>query len=442
MIEIKHKQTGKVLLRLDAESLEGANLTSANLAGANLTGVKISHACLRNADLQGAMLERAELIGTCLDHANLTQASLDAADLTDASLQNADLTRAHLIETTLRYAKLSGANFTQARLRGANLSMADARANLRGADLQMADLRGANLTGANLQQADLLQADLSCATMTKAVVAGARMQGAKMQGVVNDEMASHVEATTRASMIRRNPASSTNGFQLGGRVLVNCPYCGQQQEVPPQRVEHHSRCVTCKERFFVDRLGNATEPRKAPVNQWTPEMSSITLPPGSATWEWPKQLTKPLLGTLALFFVGGLLWLFLPWVWGSSYEVPDDLMGRATFVGDAFAAGDVNRMLAVTSSGTSSHMKRWFNEKRHAQWAQAYEANPTAHVNARVLFEGKANRQAGMVTTIQGSAPSGTTPLALELVTFWEQDAGGDWWLDGESTARGNLKPR
>lgn len=442
MIEIKHKQTGHVLLRVNADSLEGANLTGAKLAGAKLSGFKINHACLRDVDLQGAELNRAEMIGTCLDGANLTHALLEAADLTDASLQKADLSRAQLSEATMRYAKLAGANLTQAQLIGANLSMADARANLRGANLQLADLRGANLTGANLQQADLFQADLSGAIMTKAVVAGARTQGAKMHGVINNEVASRVEATTRASIIRRNPTEQSNGFQLGGRVLVDCPFCNQHQEIPPQRVQHHSRCVTCKERFFVDQMGNAGQPRTAAPNQWTPELNSITMPHGdSPSWEWPRQLTKPLVGALMMLLVGGLLWRFWPTLSGTRHDIPQGLTARAKFVGQAFAAGDLNRVLAVSASG-ESELKTWFNEKRNIRWASAYENNPHAQVAAKVLFEDKANGRAGVVTDIRGGVPSGASaPLTVQLVTFWEQ-SGNEWLLDGESTVIGSLKPK
>lgn len=443
MIEIRHKQTDQVLLRVNADSLDGANLTGAKLAGANLAGSKINHACLRNIDLQGATLDGAQLIGSCLDGGNLNHATLQAADLTDASLQKTDLSRANLVEATLRYAHLSGANLLQARLTGANLSMADVRANLRGADLQSADLRGANLTGANLQQADLFQADLSGATITRAVLAGARTQGTKLVGVVNNETASRVEATTRASMIRRNPASVTGGFQMGGRVLVNCPFCNQQQEVPPQRVEHHSRCVTCKERFFVDRLGNARPPRKADPNQWTPEMSSITIPPpSSATWELPKKLTLPLLAVVALLLVGGGSWVALRSVTSPAYDLPDTLLGRAQFVGQAFAAGDTDRLLAVTLGETSHHVPNWLQKKRYPDWSRAVDAKAPVRVDARVLFEDTNNHRAGVITRIEVSAPPGTTQsMQAELITFWQQDDSGVWELDAESTTLGSLRP-
>jgi hypothetical protein len=39
VIEIKHKETGVILLAVSGDSLRGANLIGANLIGANLNGV-------------------------------------------------------------------------------------------------------------------------------------------------------------------------------------------------------------------------------------------------------------------------------------------------------------------------------------------------------------------------------------------------------------------
>jgi uncharacterized protein YjbI with pentapeptide repeats len=321
MIEIKHKKTGDVLFRCDRENLEGVNLTGANLAGADLSGQDISHACLRNADLHEANLDHAQLVGTCLDDANLSDASLDDADLTDASLQKADLHHAHMAKANMRYTKLLGANLSDACLTGVDLSMADARADLHNADLHNADLRGANLTGANLQQADLIEADLTGATLNKAQIQGARTRGAKMGGAISDEATSRAEATARASMLRHNTGNSngTNGrsHQPSAKIAVSCPFCDQQQEIPAQRMEHHSHCSKCKERFFVDRLGNATVPRKTAVpkhqqNQWTPENNRVAVG-GEAdadTWEIPNQwlVIGAVAVVLAIMGTGAWFW--------------------------------------------------------------------------------------------------------------------------------------
>ena len=70
MIEIKHKITGKVLLKVEAETLRKANLRRANLSGANL----------REANLRGANLREANLSWANLSEANLSWADLRGAE--------------------------------------------------------------------------------------------------------------------------------------------------------------------------------------------------------------------------------------------------------------------------------------------------------------------------------------------------------------------------
>src|SRR2546425_6767476 len=117
MIEIKHKDTGAVLLRVEADTLEGADLSGSNLEGAMLWG----------ANLTGANLARA-----VLKHASLTGALLGGADLRAARLKGADLTGALLEGVMLRDADLRGARLSGVRLQGLGWQEAD----LRGAILQ------------------------------------------------------------------------------------------------------------------------------------------------------------------------------------------------------------------------------------------------------------------------------------------------------------------
>ena len=66
MIEIKHKETGNVLQRVDADTLEGQVLSGKKMAGANLAGMNLNRCHFRNADLrhagQGSRLPRREFL--------------------------------------------------------------------------------------------------------------------------------------------------------------------------------------------------------------------------------------------------------------------------------------------------------------------------------------------------------------------------------------------
>ena len=110
-MEIKHKLTNEVLLKIECDSLQEANLQGANLQGADLQGANLQGANLRLADLREANLQEANLQG-----ANLRVADLREADLQGANLQGADLRWANL-----RLADLLGANLQEADLREANL---------------------------------------------------------------------------------------------------------------------------------------------------------------------------------------------------------------------------------------------------------------------------------------------------------------------------------
>ena len=134
MIEIKHKDTGKVLLRMDAATLQGADLRGAYLSEADLTEVDLRAAMLRDTRLRDALL-----VGTDLTEADLSGADLSGVSLADAILCRANLTKAVLANTELARAQFEDALLVHANFQGAHFWETD----LCGADLSGADLTGA-----------------------------------------------------------------------------------------------------------------------------------------------------------------------------------------------------------------------------------------------------------------------------------------------------------
>jgi GlpG protein len=104
MIEIRRTDSGEVMLRVERESLEGADLAGADLRAANLAGKSLRGARLASADLRGAFLRYADLT---------------RADLTGADLQRSYLRHANLSHTVLHGANLGGAEANGIRLDGA-----------------------------------------------------------------------------------------------------------------------------------------------------------------------------------------------------------------------------------------------------------------------------------------------------------------------------------
>ena len=124
MIEIKHKETGHVLLTVDAETLQGARLSGKNLSNADLSNTDLSDADLSIANLAYANLSGAKLTYTNLAGANLILANLNDANLTGAQMNSANLIAASLTATNLTGAKLSHAILNSTYL--ASITLTDA----------------------------------------------------------------------------------------------------------------------------------------------------------------------------------------------------------------------------------------------------------------------------------------------------------------------------
>jgi hypothetical protein len=112
MIEIRHKNFGRVLMRVEGDSLQSQDLQGADLVGADLAGVD-----LRYSDLRGASLDSAELTGADLRGVRLWSASLQHADLRGADLRGANL-RGWSAETNVGGSPLRGAKLRVAFTNG------------------------------------------------------------------------------------------------------------------------------------------------------------------------------------------------------------------------------------------------------------------------------------------------------------------------------------
>ncbi len=91
MLEIRHRHSDRVLLEVEAETLERANLSGAYLIHANLRGANMRRAVLPFANLSIADLQKANLGGANLRGANLTEANLSGANLAGVNLTGATL---------------------------------------------------------------------------------------------------------------------------------------------------------------------------------------------------------------------------------------------------------------------------------------------------------------------------------------------------------------
>ena len=91
MIEIRHKESGRVFLQVQAETLEHANLMGEYLIHADFRDVNLASAQMAFANLSLANLAGADLSGANLRGANLTEADLTGTNLTGANLAGATM---------------------------------------------------------------------------------------------------------------------------------------------------------------------------------------------------------------------------------------------------------------------------------------------------------------------------------------------------------------
>jgi hypothetical protein len=128
VIEVRHKDTGAVILRYEewakTGTLVGAQLAGANLEGVDLDDMEVGSANLQNARLAGAVMRRSDLSLTRFRRAHLQGADLQAACLAGPDLKGANLEGANLTATNLTHACLLVTLLRDARLDGADLACA------------------------------------------------------------------------------------------------------------------------------------------------------------------------------------------------------------------------------------------------------------------------------------------------------------------------------
>jgi|GEM_PF-1327543 len=183
-IEIKHRDSGEVLLRVESDSLVRANLAGADLNGANLAGADLSGASLIDTQLRGADLSGARLVNATMPKADLTGADCRGADFSGADISNGDFTHCCLHDTllvkaNLRQAKLIECDASNANFSGADLSLATLCCQMTNANLSYANLKGADCSNCNLRGAKLAYADFTGGNLMGAVLIGADLTEAK-----------------------------------------------------------------------------------------------------------------------------------------------------------------------------------------------------------------------------------------------------------------------
>ena len=184
MVQIKHKTSGKFLLKAKNESIRGCvlsghDLTGADFSGQDLSGCKFTGCNFCDSDFSGANLSFSKIDNCVLRRADFSDATLTKADFSDSVLDVAILCRCMAVGALFRHSKLNGTDMSKGNFSDADFFFAEARSKF-----DHAILVGANQFGADLTTADFTQADLRKADMTDAKIARATFTYAKMEGSI------------------------------------------------------------------------------------------------------------------------------------------------------------------------------------------------------------------------------------------------------------------
>ena len=130
VIELRSSVRVNHVVRVYADTLEGARLDGLDLHRIGLSGANLRRASIREADARNIELDGADLTDANLSDCDFMNAIFDGARLVCANLRNSNLTGASFVKADLSYADLRGADvvvadFTDAQLTGARLEGAE-----------------------------------------------------------------------------------------------------------------------------------------------------------------------------------------------------------------------------------------------------------------------------------------------------------------------------
>ena len=181
MAVVKHRTTGKVLLRVKNPSFAGKILRGFDLAGADFSGQDLTKCVFRNCNLTEADFRKADLRGAEMDNSvarrsDFSKADISKADFSDGVFDQARFIRCVAVETKFRHSKINQAQMTGGNFQKCDFFFAELRSDFQGADLRETNLFGADLTEADFTQADLRRANMTDATIIKAVFSYSKMK--------------------------------------------------------------------------------------------------------------------------------------------------------------------------------------------------------------------------------------------------------------------------
>ncbi len=208
-------------------------------------------------------------------------------------------------------------------------------------------------------------------------------------------------------------------------IPIECPKCGREGNVPPDRLNAKLTCRGCQAVFHLDNsgrmvMGSPGEPGKdkgRPHVQYSKPGEPFNL--GEAL----RGIPKPVKFGVPAVLLALAVWQLLPGGGAGGYE------GDAGSIVRSLLNNDKSRVVSYSTTESADAAGKWF-DLIHAEAEK--QAIPAGTMIAPSLFSGNPDRDANLIVMVvlRGDSPSASPlPLNLHLAR-----SGGSWRLDGAKT--------
>jgi hypothetical protein len=207
-------------------------------------------------------------------------------------------------------------------------------------------------------------------------------------------------------------------------IPIECPKCGREGNVPPDRLNAKLTCRGCQAVFHLDNTGRMVmgapgDPEKdktRPHVQYTKPGQGFDLAESWAKFPIAAKIAVPLV------LLGVLGWQFMP-SGGAGYQ------NGSVAVLRGLLSNDRAKVVSLSTPATAESSGKWFDVMHPLVEKQGV---PKDVMITPQIYSGNPDKEATivMMVVLSGNA-SPPTPLPLNLTMVRD---GGSWRLDGERT--------
>jgi hypothetical protein len=207
-------------------------------------------------------------------------------------------------------------------------------------------------------------------------------------------------------------------------IPIECPKCGREGNVPPDRLNAKLTCRGCQAVFHLDNTGRMVmgapgDPEKdkaRPHVQYNKPGQGFDLAESWANIPIAAKVGVPVV------LLGLLAWQFMPGG-GAGYQNGSEAILRGLL------SNDRSRVVSLSTSATAESSGKWFDVMQPLVEKQGVPKD--VMINPQI-FSGNPDKEATvvMMVVLSGNSPS-ATPLPLNLTMVRD---GGSWRLDGDRT--------